>query len=85
MFESRKRDRDSRAGFEREINILGENIRNGRMFFSEATRKSTEDLTKVRYSSNKRVNLDTISEMVRTMAMSVNFNKEEFIPKDENE
>lgn len=85
MFESRKRGRDSRAGFEREINILGENIRNGKMFFSEATRKSTEDLTKVRYSSNKRVNLDTISEMVRTMAMSVNFNMEEFIPKDENE
>ncbi|MGR3791167.1 hypothetical protein ACUXZJ_09885 [Flavobacterium sp. TN-1] len=58
---------------------------NGRIFFSEETRKSTKDLSKVRYSSNKRVNLDTISEMVRTMAMSVNFNTDEFIPKGKDE
>jgi hypothetical protein len=73
MFESRKGNRDSRADFERELNILGENLRNGKMFFTEGTRKSTRDLTKVRYSPNKRVNLNTITEMVRTLAMSVNF------------
>lgn len=78
MFESRKGNRDSRLDFEREINILGENLMNGRMFFSESTKKSTEDLTKVRYSPNKRVNLNTITEMVRTLAMSANFNNKNF-------
>lgn len=78
MFKSRKGNRDSRLDFEREINILGENLMNGRMFFSESTKKSTEDLTKVRYSPNKRVNLNTITEMVRTLAMSVYFNNENF-------
>lgn len=77
MFESRKSNRDSRLDFEREINILGENLMNGRISFSESTKKSTEDLKKVRFSPNKRVNLNTISEMVRTLAMSVNFNHED--------
>ena len=77
MFESRKGNRDSRLGFEREINILGENLMNGRISFSKSTKKSTEDLKKVRFSPNKRVNLNTISEMVRTLAMSVNFNHED--------
>ncbi|PWJ97895.1 hypothetical protein BC749_106306 [Flavobacterium araucananum] len=85
MFESRKGNRDSRADFERELNILGENLRNGKMFFTEGTRKSTRDLTKVRYSPNKRVNLNTITEMVRTLAMSVNFDREKINPNIENE
>ncbi|MFN4149494.1 MAG: hypothetical protein ACK4IX_00990, partial [Candidatus Sericytochromatia bacterium] len=84
MLESRKGNRDSRIDFEREINILGENLMNGRLIISESMR-GVKDLKNVRYSSNKRVNLDTITEMVRTMAMSVNFNKDKFIPKDKDE
>ncbi len=76
MFESRKRNRDSRADFERELNILGENIRKGKMVFTEGSTKTIHDLRNVRFSSNGRINLDTITEMVRTMAMSVNFNHE---------
>ncbi len=84
MFESKKGNRDSRTDFEREINILGENLMNGRLVISESM-KSVKDLKNVRYSPNKRVNLDTITEMVRTMAMSVNFNTDEFIPKGKDE
>lgn len=73
MFESRKGNRDSRRDFERELNILGENIQNGKIKFSMQMKNSTDDLAKVRYSPNKRVNLNTISEIVRTLAMSVNF------------
>lgn len=83
MFESRKGNRDSRTDFEREINILGENLMNGKMVISESV--SVKDLKNVRYSPNKRVNLNTITEMVRTMAMSFNFDKEKFNPKVENE
>lgn len=77
MFESRKRNRDSRADFERELNILGENIREGKMIFSEGSTKTIRDLKNVRFSSNGRINLDTITEMVRTTAMSVNFHRED--------
>lgn len=73
MFESRKGNRDSRADFEIELSILGENLENGRIKISTHMKKSTHDLTKVRYAPNRRVDLNTISEMVRTLAMSVNF------------
>lgn len=73
MFESRKGNRDSRADFERELSVLGENLENGRIKFSIHMKKSTQDLTKVRYTPNKRIDLNTVSEMVRTLAMSVNF------------
>ena len=85
MFESRKGNRDSRTDFEREINILGENIMNGKMHFSEGSKKSVQDLKNIRYSPNKRVDLNTITEMVRTMAMSVNFKRDEFNTNIENE
>lgn len=75
MFESRKGNRDSRAEFEREMNILGVNLERDRIKFSINTKKSIEDLKKVRYSPNRRFDLNTISEMVRTVAMSVNFAK----------
>lgn len=84
MFESRKRDRDTRIGFEREINILFERLMNRQMFFAKGM-ENEKDLKNVRYSPNKRVNLDTITEMVRTTAMSVNFNLDDFIPKDNDE
>ena len=84
MFESKKGNRDSRLDFEREINILGENLMNGRLVISESM-KSVKDLKNVRYSPNKRVNLNTITEMVRTLAMSINFNNEDFKRDIENE
>lgn len=84
MFESRKDNRDSRLDFEREINILGENLMNGRLVVSESM-KSVKDLKNVRYSPNKRVNLNTITEMVRTLAMSINFNNEDFKRDIDNE
>lgn len=84
MFESRKGNRDSRLDFEREINILGENLMNGRLVISESL-KSVKDLKNVRYSPNKRVNLNTITEMVRTLAMSINFNNEDFKRDIDNE
>ncbi|WP_339887135.1 hypothetical protein [uncultured Flavobacterium sp.] len=84
MFESRKGNRDSRLDFEREINILGENLMNGRLVISESM-KSVKDLKNVRYSPNKRVNLNTITEMVRTLAMSINFNNEDFKRDIDNE
>ncbi|QCX53636.1 hypothetical protein [Elizabethkingia sp. JS20170427COW] len=73
MFESRKGNRDSRIDFERELSILGENLENGRIKISTHMKKNAHDLTKVRYTPNRRVDLNTISEMVRTLAMSVNF------------
>lgn len=85
MFESGKRDRDSRSGFERELNILKENLINRRMHFSKDAKKSTQDLVKVKYSPNQRFDLNTITEMVRILAMSVNFDREQFIPKGKNE
>lgn len=73
MFESRKGNRDSRIDFERELSILGENLENGRIKISTHMKKSAHDLTKVKYTPNRRVDLNTISEMVRTLAMSGNF------------
>jgi len=85
MFESRKGNRGSRVDFERDLNILGENLLNARITFSHEIKKGPEDLTKVRYSPNKRVNLNTITEMVRSLAMIHNFTDESFKPKISNE
>lgn len=79
MFESRKGNRDCRKDFERDINILRENIENGLIKISSHMKKTADDLVKVRHSPNKRVDLNTISEMVRTLAMSVNFNRRDIL------
>jgi hypothetical protein len=76
MFESRKGNRDSRVDFERDLRILEENLKNGRIKFSPSTKKHANDLLKVRHSPNRRIDLNTISEIVRTFAMSANFNRE---------
>lgn len=73
MFESRKSNRDSRFDFERDLRILEENIKKKRMSFSPHTKKHVSDLLKVRGAPNGRINLDTISENVRSLAMSSNF------------
>lgn len=85
MFESGKNNRNSRQDFERELHILGENIQNGRISFSSAVKKSVKDLTKVRKSPNKRIDLNTITEMVRSIAMSVNFRRDDLNPKTKDE
>lgn len=73
MYKSRKGNRDSRIDFERELNILGENIMNGRLTISNHLRHLGKEITKARYAPNKRINLLTINEMTRTFAMSANF------------
>lgn len=85
MFESRKGNRGSRIDFEKDLNILGENLLNERITFSNEIKKGPEDLTKVRYSPNRRVNLNTITEMVRSLAMIHNFNDEGIRQKISNE
>lgn len=73
MFSSRKGNRDSRQDFERELNILVEAVNSGKMNFARGTERGTSDLLKVRRSPNYRFDLNTITEMVRTLAMSSNF------------
>lgn len=48
MFESRKGNRDSKIDFERELNILVENVRSGKVTFSPETKGIVKDLVKVR-------------------------------------
>lgn len=69
MFESRKNYRDSRIEFERDLNLLGELMKNGKIHFAEGLQNSIRGITEVRYSPNKRINLNTVNEMARTMAM----------------
>lgn len=68
-----KGNRDSRTDFEKELNILGENLKNGRVILSVHLSHMGNELTKARYSPNKRVNLITINEMIRTLAMRASF------------
>ena len=71
MVESRKNYRDSRVEFERHLNLLGEALREGKMHIADGLQNSVKGITKVRYSPNKRINLSTVNEMARTMAMMV--------------
>ncbi|MFT4847697.1 MAG: hypothetical protein ACI8ZO_000288 [Flavobacteriales bacterium] len=81
MIESRKNYRDSRVEFERHLNLLGEVMKDGKLQITESSRKSIDGITKLRYSTNNRINLNTVNEMVRTMAMMV-ANRKDF---EENE
>tara|TARA_R110000765_G_scaffold341862_1_gene431984 strand:+ start:7303 stop:7569 length:267 start_codon:yes stop_codon:yes gene_type:complete len=69
MIENRKNYRDSRVEFERHINLLIESIQNGKMIIPKGLLKPDEGIFKMRYSPNKRINLNTIDESARTMAM----------------
>ncbi|SDI27518.1 AVAST type 1 anti-phage system protein Avs1c [Winogradskyella thalassocola] len=69
MIESRKNYRDSRVEFERHLNLLGELMEQGRISIAEGLRNSVDGITKVRYSPNKRIDLNTVNEMARNMAM----------------
>ncbi len=71
MVESRKNYRDSRVEFERHLNLLGELMEQGRISIAEGLRNSVDGITKVRYSPNNRIDLNTVNEMARSMAMMV--------------
>lgn len=71
MVESRKNYRDSRAEFERHLNLLGELMKQGKIHIAEGLQNSVEGITKVRYSPNRRIDLNTVNEMARSMAMMV--------------
>lgn len=73
MFESRKGNRDTRREFERDLNILKENMISGKIQFSYSIKKLIQDLYKVNNAPNKRINLNTVNEMVRSLAMSADF------------
>ncbi|KFF00692.1 hypothetical protein IX39_08695 [Chryseobacterium formosense] len=86
MYKSKKGNRDSRSDFERELNILGENIMNGRITISNHLRHLGKEITKARHAPNKRINLLTINEMIRTFAMSANFHDlRDFETESDNE
>jgi len=69
MVESRKNYRDSRVEFERHLNLLGELLRDGKMKVAEGLRNTVKGVANVRYSPNQRINLNTVDEMTRSMAM----------------
>ncbi|MFC0261380.1 MULTISPECIES: AVAST type 1 anti-phage system protein Avs1c [Cyclobacteriaceae] len=77
MFEPRGYYIKSRKEFERNLNTTAELARNGRLVFSEQSRKGIESLMKVRVLPNARINLSTINELVRATTMMTgmkNFN-----------
>ncbi len=77
MVESRKNYRDSRQEFERHLYLLSEMMRDGKIHIAESLRHSVDGITRVRYSPNKRINLTTVNEMARNMAMMAT-NQENF-------
>ncbi len=71
MIENKKNYRDSRYEFERELNIFHEVLANKKVHFTKNSYKTIDGIKKVRYSPNKRINLNTINELVRVSAMIV--------------
>ena len=70
MFESRKSYRDTRVEFERELNILLEMIKSGKMRFAQGM-NIEKSLMSARFAPNGRIDLLTINSAVRSMAMMV--------------
>ena len=69
MFESKKAYRDSRQDFERHLNLLAELMREGKIHIAESLSHSVDGIVKVRYSPNRRIDMTTVNEMARNMAM----------------
>ena len=59
---------ESREDFERRVHVLREQLRLGKMLFSEKVRRGTDQLLKIRLLPNGRVDLLTIDESARLMA-----------------
>jgi len=67
MFEPRTASYDSRKSFERNAFILAEKIHDGTIKFNKGMDRLFTGLTSVRELPNKRINLLTIDESVRSM------------------
>lgn len=81
MIESRKNYRDSRLEFERHLNLLAELMEQDKLTIAEGLRHSEDGINKVRYSPNKRIDLNTVNEMVRNLAMMAS-NQKQFEEND---
>lgn len=68
MFESKKSYRDTRADFERDMNILIESIITGKRIIPKGYFRSNEGVLRLKDAPNKRINLSTIDEKARAMA-----------------
>lgn len=62
---------ENRSDFERNMNLLAEEMRLGRVHFSEQSRKTIRGLLDVRMTPNRRINLLTINEMARLTANTI--------------
>lgn len=62
---------ENRSDFERNMNLLVEEMRLGRVHFSAQTKKTIRSLMDVRMTPNKRINLLTINEMARLTANTI--------------
>lgn len=70
MFEPRTASYDSRKSFERNAFMLAERINAGTILFNQEMKEQSHlstDLTRVRELPNKRINLLTINESVRSL------------------
>ena len=84
MFESRKSYRDTRVEFERELNILLEMIKSGKMRFAQGM-NIEKSLMSARFAPNGRIDLLTINSAVRSMAMMVDRKQWEKEEEEEEE
>ena len=84
MFESRKSYRDTRVEFERELNILLEMIKSGKMRFAQGM-NIEKSLMSARFAPNGRIDLLTINSAVRSMAMMVDRKQWEKEEEEEDE
>lgn len=74
---------ESREDFERRVHVLREQLRLGKMVFSEQVRRGTDQLLKMRLLPNGRVDLLSIDESARLMAnMSYGMLLEEDMPQN---
>ncbi len=76
MFESKKNYRDSRLEFERHLNLLAELVNDGKIHITEKVYNSLRGISEARYSPNNRVNLNTVNEIIRSMAMMASDQKD---------
>jgi len=69
MSKSKKSYRDTRVDFERDLNILMESIITGKRIIPHRYFRPNEGILKLKNTPNKRINLNTIDEETRSMAM----------------
>jgi hypothetical protein len=86
MFEPRTDSYDSRKSFERNAFMLAEKIHAGKIQFNKELNHLVTGLTRVRELPNRRINLLTIDESVRSlmhmMPQMDNFKKKEHEEKE---